>query len=47
MADREKQIHKEVPYVSHCSITGKRYLDQGNYYKIKHLIGGLFRVSEG
>lgn len=25
----------------------KRHLDQGNAYKRKHLIGGLFTVTEG
>ena len=30
----------------HRSIAVQRHHDQGNFYKRKHLIGGLFKVSE-
>jgi hypothetical protein len=32
--------------VSHCSVAVKKYNDQGNVYKRKHLTGGLLTVSE-
>jgi hypothetical protein len=33
-------------YRSQCSTSVKRHHDQGNFYKRKHLIGGLLAVSE-
>lgn len=33
--------------LSHCSITVKRYHEQGNAYERKHLVGGLLLVSVG
>lgn len=42
--DYEEQIKVSASCLSNSSIAMKRHHDQGNSYRIKYLIGGLFTV---